>query len=79
MGKKGKAIVIGSGVAGITSAIFLAEGGYSVDVFEKNSTPGGRCSQLIKEGHRFDQSLPGTVLKKVGISFDIMMLKKWFF
>ncbi|NSW95886.1 MAG: FAD-dependent oxidoreductase, partial [Bacteroidales bacterium] len=78
MVKKRKAIVIGSGVAGITSAIFLADGGYSVDVFEKNSSPGGRCSQLIKEGHRFDLGatmllMPGiyrSVFKSLGLEFE---------
>jgi phytoene dehydrogenase-like protein len=25
-----------------------------VSVFEKNSSPGGRCGQLIRDGHRFD-------------------------
>lgn len=78
MVKKGKAIVIGSGVAGITSAIFLADGGYSVEVFEKNPTPGGRCSQLIKEGHRFDLGatmllMPGiyrSVFKSLGLEFE---------
>jgi len=28
--------------------------GYEVSVFEKNSAPGGRCGQLIRDGHRFN-------------------------
>jgi phytoene desaturase len=48
------AIVIGAGIGGITTAIYLAKGGYNVSVYEKNSAPGGRCGQLIREGHRFD-------------------------
>ena len=48
------AVIIGAGIGGIATAIYLAKKGYEVSVFEKNSTPGGRCGQLIREGHRFD-------------------------
>ncbi|HMP85667.1 MAG TPA: phytoene desaturase family protein [Lacibacter sp.] len=49
-----KAIVIGSGVAGMAAAIRLAIQGFSVDVFERNAYPGGKLSLLEKEGYRFD-------------------------
>jgi len=49
-----KVIIIGSGVGGITTAIHLAQKGYQVKIFEKNSYPGGRCGNIIKDGHRFD-------------------------
>lgn len=48
------AVIIGAGVGGITTAVYLARNGYTVSVYEKNSAPGGRCSQLIRDGHRFD-------------------------
>jgi phytoene desaturase len=48
------AIIIGAGIGGITTSIYLARQGYSVTVYEKNPFPGGRCSQLIRDGHRFD-------------------------
>jgi len=48
------AVVIGAGAGGIATALYLAKNGYSVDVFEKNSEPGGRCGRHIREGHRFD-------------------------
>jgi phytoene desaturase len=48
------AIVIGAGIGGIATSIYLAKNGYDVSVYEKNSTPGGRCGQLIRDGHRFD-------------------------
>jgi len=48
------AIIIGAGIGGITTSIYLARQGYKVTVYEKNSFPGGRCSQLIRDGHRFD-------------------------
>lgn len=55
-----KAVIIGAGVGGIATAIFLSRNGYSVDVYEKNANPGGRCGQLVQNGHRFD--LGATIL-----------------
>ena len=49
-----KAIVVGSGIAGIASSIRLAKKGYSVKVFETNSYPGGKINSFEKFGYRFD-------------------------
>ena len=54
MTNKPTALVIGAGIGGIATAGRLARNGYSVTVLEKNSTPGGRCNQIIQDGHRFD-------------------------
>ena len=51
---KQTAIVIGAGIGGIATAARLAKNGCDVTVLEKNETPGGRCNQIIKDGHRFD-------------------------
>lgn len=51
---KPTAIVIGAGIGGIATAARLAKNGYDVTVLEKESTPGGRCNQIIRDGHRFD-------------------------
>lgn len=48
------AIVIGSGIAGIASSIRLARRGYTVSVFETNSYPGGKLTEITKGGYRFD-------------------------
>lgn len=48
------AVIIGAGIGGIATSIYLSKRGYSVSVFEKNSAPGGRCGQLLRDGHRFD-------------------------
>ena len=48
-----KIAVIGSGFAGLTSAIELASLGYSVTVFEKNEQPGGRARKLQVDGFTF--------------------------
>lgn len=54
MAGNGTALVVGAGIGGIATALSLAEHGYSVDVFEKNISAGGRCGQIIRDGHRFD-------------------------
>jgi phytoene desaturase len=69
MAKEKRAIIIGAGIGGITTAIFLVKNGYSVDIFEKNSSPGGRCGQIIRDGHRFD--LGATMLMMPGIYSDV--------
>jgi phytoene desaturase len=48
------ALVIGAGLGGIATAAHLARSGYRVTVLEKNAEPGGRCSRLVRDGHRFD-------------------------
>ena len=49
-----KIAVIGSGFAGLTSAIELASLDYKVTVLEKNSTPGGRARKFKSNGFTFD-------------------------
>lgn len=49
-----KAIVIGSGFAGLSAASFLAQQGWNVDVIEKNDQPGGRGRKFTAQGFVFD-------------------------
>ncbi|MDN4165794.1 phytoene desaturase family protein [Cytophagales bacterium LB-30] len=49
-----KAIVIGAGVAGLASAIRLAQKGFKVEILEANSYPGGKLHSFTQEGYRFD-------------------------
>ncbi len=43
-----RALVIGGGIAGIQTALDIADAGYEVDIVEKEPTIGGRMSQLDK-------------------------------
>ena len=43
-----RALVIGGGIAGIQSALDIAEAGYEVDIVEKAPTIGGKMAQLDK-------------------------------
>lgn len=54
MSSASKAIVIGSGISGIATAIRLAVEGYQVTVFEKNSYPGGKLSQFNQGDFSYD-------------------------
>jgi phytoene desaturase len=49
-----KAIVIGSGIAGIASALRLHKKGYAVTVFEANDYIGGKLTVVEKKGYRWD-------------------------
>jgi phytoene desaturase len=48
------AVVIGAGIGGIAAAARLARNGFQVTVVEKTAGPGGRCNQILRDGHRFD-------------------------
>ena len=43
-----RALVIGGGIAGIQTALDIADAGYKVDIMEKSPSIGGRMSQLDK-------------------------------
>ena len=49
-----KAIVIGSGFAGLSSAAYLAKAGVDVTVIEKNEDLGGRARKFKASGYTFD-------------------------
>ncbi|MDX1333077.1 MAG: FAD-dependent oxidoreductase, partial [Robiginitalea sp.] len=49
-----QACVVGSGIAGLASAIRLRKKGYEVKVFEANPYPGGKMHAETYHGYRFD-------------------------
>lgn len=71
-------IIIGAGIGGITTSIYLAQKGYSVKIFEKNTFAGGRCSAMTIDGHRFDtgatllmmRDVYETTYKNIGTELD---------
>ena len=46
--------IIGSGIAGLATAVRLASKGHQVKVYEANAYPGGKLSQIEQDGFRFD-------------------------
>ena len=49
-----KAVVIGSGIAGLASSLRLRAKGYDTHVFEANSYVGGKMTVVEKDGFRWD-------------------------
>ncbi len=54
-------IVVGGGIAGLTSTAFLVKEGYKVLLCEKESKVGGLVSSFYKEGFLFDAGVRGIV------------------
>lgn len=66
------AIIIGSGIAGMATALRLRAAGFYVDVFEANHYPGGKLHAFELEGYRFDAgpslfTLPELVTELFGL------------
>ena len=58
--------IIGTGIAGLASAIRMRNKGYDVTVFEANPFVGGKCSSETSKGYRFDMgpsvfTMPGYI------------------
>ncbi|TVR42918.1 MAG: NAD(P)/FAD-dependent oxidoreductase [Planctomycetota bacterium] len=68
----GRAVVIGSGLSGVSTAILLAEDGWQVDILERHSIPGGLMQRYRRGDCRFDTGFhllssaqPGGVLRAI--------------
>ena len=49
-----KISIIGAGFSGLYAACYLSKRGYSVDVYEKNESAGGRSRVFTQDGFKFD-------------------------
>jgi phytoene desaturase len=75
-----KVVIIGSGISGLTAALYMLEDGHQVLVLEQYQTPGGVTAALRKDGYTWEQGqmlvegfgpgeVVGTILSELGI-FD---------
>ncbi|MBU1670868.1 MAG: NAD(P)/FAD-dependent oxidoreductase [Actinobacteria bacterium] len=55
--KDKRAIVVGAGLGGLSAAAYLARAGLEVDVFERNSYPGGYACSFVRGPYEFEASL----------------------
>ena len=69
---KGKVVIIGSGLGGLSCGVILAKNGYQVVVLEKNSQPGGCLQCFTRRGVQFETGMhfigsagPGQTLDKL--------------
>ena len=49
-----KVLVVGAGLGGLAAAIRLVRAGFAVEVWEKNSEPGGKVKELRAGDFRWD-------------------------
>jgi phytoene dehydrogenase-like protein len=54
---KKKIIVIGGGVAGLSTGIYGQLNGFETRIFEMHKVPGGQCTAWDRNGYRFDYCL----------------------
>ena len=82
-----KIVIIGSGIAGLASAVRLKAMGFKVTVLEANAYFGGKLTEFTQQGFRFDAgpslfTLPQLVLELFDIakqnknSFEYLQLEK---
>jgi phytoene dehydrogenase-like protein len=77
---KSDAIIVGGGIAGLTSAAFLAKAGYSVLLCEKEIACGGLLNTFERDGFFFDGGIRATensgvlfpMLKKLGLEIEFV-------
>jgi len=63
-------IIIGAGMAGLTTAAYLSRAGLKVDVYEQHTLPGGYISSFVREGFTFPTG--PTSITSNGIVFPIL-------
>ena len=77
-----KAIIIGSGMAGLTAGAYLAKAGHAVTVYEQFPTPGGVTATVTQDGYGWDLGplilegfAPGdkgrVILEELGVSEQV--------
>ena len=71
-----KICVIGAGFSGLAASSLLAREGHTVDVYEKNSSPGGRAWVSKQEGYTFDMGPSWYMMPEVHEEFFAMFGKK---
>ncbi len=63
-------VIIGAGMAGLTTAAYLSRAGLKVDVYEQHTLPGGYISSFVREGFTFPAG--PTSITSNGIVFPIL-------
>ncbi len=65
-----EAVVVGGGMAGLTSAVYLARAGVDVLLLEKNAECGGLVNNFVRDGFRFETGV--RALESAGIILPML-------
>lgn len=68
-----KVIIIGAGIAGLSTGCYLQMNGYETQIFEMSQSPGGLCTSWERKGYTFD----GYIHWLVGSSPYVGFYKIW--
>lgn len=49
-----KAVIIGGGISGLTTGIYLQKAGFQTEIYEKHTVPGGQCTGWKRDGYFID-------------------------
>jgi prolycopene isomerase len=72
MSSKWDAVIIGSGVGGLTCGAFLAKAGMKVKVLERHYRIGGYAHSFTRQGFRFESGIHSIPLGKNGFIFKLL-------
>ena len=50
-------IIVGAGIAGLSTGCYARMNGYKTDIFEMHNIPGGLCTAWKRKGYTFDISM----------------------
>ncbi|MBD3254131.1 MAG: NAD(P)-binding protein [Candidatus Lokiarchaeota archaeon] len=81
-----KAIIIGSGISGLTAGAYLVDNGWEVKIYEQYKKIGGVTSQIEKDGYKWDlgqmlvegfgpEEPAGLVFSELGVLKDIKTVR----
>ena len=66
-----KIIIIGGGVAGLSAGIYGQKAGFTTEIIEMHTVPGGQCTAWDRKGYRFDYCLHWLVGTRTGAFHNI--------
>lgn len=69
---KGKVIIIGGGLSGLTAGVYLKKFGYDVEILEKNLNVGGLCTCWTRKGSLIDGCIHWLTESDYGELNDVM-------
>jgi phytoene dehydrogenase-like protein len=66
-------LIIGAGIAGLSTGCYAQMNGYRTQIFERHSLPGGLCTAWRRKGYTFD----GCIHDLAGSGQGSMLNRMW--